>query len=155
MGTAGLGCSSSAAPGAGHAQTLPRTAPARPAVRRAAPHGATTLDTAARLVGSGGYRRLTSGPGWPLAVRGELAAASAGRQDRRTALACFVQFTDLHVVDVQSPLRTEFLRAGSPGSWRAQEALSVAGSVSLVEQANALGGGPHTGRPPAVRHVHG
>lgn len=53
------------------------------------------------------------------------------------------------MVDVQSPLRTEFLRAGSPGSWRAQEALSVAGSVSLVEQANALGGGPHTGRPPA------
>ncbi|MGA5266813.1 TIGR03767 family metallophosphoesterase [Streptomyces lydicamycinicus] len=141
--------SSSAAPGTGPARTLPRTAPARPAVRRAAPYGATTLDTAARLAGSSGYRRLTSGPGWPLVVRGELAAASTGRQDRRTPLACFIQFTDLHVVDVQSPLRSEFLRAGSPGSWRAQEALSVAGSVSLVEQANALGGGPHTGRPPA------
>ncbi|MFG2094105.1 TIGR03767 family metallophosphoesterase [Streptomyces sp. NPDC048612] len=141
--------SSSAAPDAGHAQTPPRPAPARPAAHRAAPYGATTLDTTARPVGTGGYRRLTSGPGWPLVVRGELAAAASGRQDRRTALACFLQFTDLHVVDVQSPLRTEFLRAGSPGSWRAQEALSVAGSVSLVEQANALGGGPHTGRPPA------
>ncbi|WP_326623416.1 TIGR03767 family metallophosphoesterase [Streptomyces decoyicus] len=141
--------SSSGAPGTAHAQSLSRTSPARPGGRRAAPFAATTLDTAARLVGSGGYRRLAPGPGWPLVVRGELASAAAGRQDRRTALACFLQFTDLHVADVQSPLRTEYLRAGSPGSWRAQEALSVAGAVSLVEQANAVGGGPHTGRPPA------
>ncbi|MEU9124906.1 TIGR03767 family metallophosphoesterase [Streptomyces sp. NPDC048506] len=121
----------------------------RPVVGRAAPYGATTLQTTARLTGSGSYRHLTSGPGWPLVVRGDLAAARNGRQDRRTALACFVQVTDLHVTDVQSPLRTEYLRAGSPGSWRGQEALSVAGAVSLVEQVNALGGGPHTGRPPA------
>jgi metallophosphoesterase (TIGR03767 family) len=60
-----------------------------------------------------------------------------------------VQFTDLHVADVQSPLRSEFLRARSPASWRAHEALTVAGAVSLVEQVNALGGGPHTDRPPA------
>ncbi|MYT28525.1 MULTISPECIES: TIGR03767 family metallophosphoesterase [unclassified Streptomyces] len=123
--------------------------PARPAVGRAAPYGATTLQTTARLTGSGGYRHLTSGPGWPLVVRGELATARGGREDRRTALACFVQLTDLHVADVQSPLRTEYLRAGSPGSWRGQEALSVAGAVSLVEQVNALGAGPHTSRPPA------
>ncbi|GFE05786.1 metallophosphoesterase [Streptomyces caniferus] len=141
--------SSSGPPGAAPAQPLTQTSPDRPGARRAAPYGATTLDTAAHLGGSGGYRRITSGPGWPLVVRGELAAASSGRQDRRTALACFVQFTDLHVADVQSPLRTEYLRAGSPGSWRAQEALSVAGAVSLVEQANAVRGGPHTGRPPA------
>ncbi|MEV7465569.1 TIGR03767 family metallophosphoesterase [Streptomyces kronopolitis] len=138
--------SSSAAP---HAHPLTRTTPARTGGRRPAPYGVTTLETAAHLTGSGAYRRIGSGPGWPLVVRGELAGAAAGRQDRRTALACFVQFTDLHVADVQSPLRTEYLRAGSPGSWRAQEALSVAGAVSLVEQANALGGGPHTGRRPA------
>ncbi|MEU9117796.1 TIGR03767 family metallophosphoesterase [Streptomyces sp. NPDC048483] len=123
--------------------------PARPAAGRAAPYGTTTLETTARLARGSGYRRIVPGPGWPVVVRDALAAARPGRQDRRTALACFVQFTDLHVADVQSPLRTEFLRARSAGSWRAQEALSVAGSVSLVEQVNALAHGPHTGRPPA------
>ncbi|UQA90785.1 TIGR03767 family metallophosphoesterase [Streptomyces halobius] len=137
------------APSAGNAHAAPRPSPERPQVRRAAPYGLTTLETAARPTGSSSYRRLTSGPGWPLVVRSELAAARAGRRDRRTPLACFVQLTDLHVSDVQSPLRTEFLRAGSPGSWRAQEVLSVPGAVSLVEQVNALAAGPHTGRPPA------
>lgn len=134
-------------PGAGHTGAGPSSV--RSAVGRSAPFGATTLQTTARLTGSGGYRRITSGPGWPLVVRGDITAAGRGRQDRRTPLACFVQFTDLHVADVQSPLRTEYLRAGSPGSWRSQEALSVAGAVSLVEQVNALGGGPYTGRSPA------
>ncbi|MFJ9406634.1 TIGR03767 family metallophosphoesterase [Streptomyces sp. NPDC101393] len=134
---------------AGPPQDAAASSPTPPGLRRAAPYGTTTLETSARLTGSGGYRRITSGPGWPLVVRPELAAAGSGRQDRRTALACFVQFTDLHVADVQSPLRSEFLRAGSPGSWRGQEALSVAGAVSLVEQVNALRGGPHTERPPA------
>lgn len=124
-----------------------------PAVRRAAPHGRTTLDTSARLPGgtaggNGSYRRLTTGPGRPLVVRDELASPSGHRGDTRTPLACFVQFTDLHVTDVQSPLRTEFLRARSAHSWRPQEALSVAGAVSLVEQVNALRAGPHTGLPP-------
>ncbi|WP_189307981.1 TIGR03767 family metallophosphoesterase [Streptomyces albospinus] len=141
--------SSSTQPVAGPAPAGTGAAPARPAVKRAAPYGATTLETTARLTGSGGYRHISSGPGWPLVVRGELAAARSGREDRRAALACFVQFTDLHVADVQSPLRTEFLRAGSPGSWRDQEALSVAGAVSLVEQVNTIGGGPHTSLPPA------
>ncbi|WP_407554957.1 TIGR03767 family metallophosphoesterase [Streptomyces sp. Pv4-95] len=139
----------SPAPGTGPAQAHAGPSPTRPGIRRAAPYGLTTLETAARLTGSGGYRRLDSGPGWPVVVRSELAEAGAGRQDRRTALACFVQFTDLHVADVQSPLRSEFLRARSPASWRAHEALTVAGVVSLVEQVNALGGGPHTDRPPA------
>ncbi|MEV0373987.1 TIGR03767 family metallophosphoesterase [Streptomyces sp. NPDC050636] len=141
---------SGAAPGPGSAHAAaPRPSPAHPGVRRAAPYGLTTLETAAHLTGSGGYRHISSGPGWPLVVRTELTPAGAGRRDRSTPLACFVQFTDLHVTDVQSPLRTEFLRAGSLGSWRAQEALSVPGAVSLVEQVNALTAGPHTGRPPA------
>ncbi|MDI3403166.1 TIGR03767 family metallophosphoesterase [Streptomyces cavernicola] len=136
--------------------TTPPPAPAPEPVRRRrpAPYGATTLDTTARHEGSGtggtgGYRRLGPGPGWPLVVREELTAPRAGRQDRRTALACFVQLTDLHLTDVQSPLRTEFMRAQGPGSWRAQEALTAAGAVAMVDQINALGGGPHTGRPPA------
>ncbi|MEU1200307.1 TIGR03767 family metallophosphoesterase [Streptomyces sp. NPDC005813] len=121
-------------------------------VRRPTPYGTTTLETTARLggaPGSGSYRRLVPGPGWPLTVRAELAAAGNGRQDRRTPLACFVQFTDLHLTDVQNPLRTEFLRSRGASAWRAQEALTVAGAVALVEQVNALGAGPHTGLPPA------
>ncbi|MFC7260847.1 TIGR03767 family metallophosphoesterase [Streptomyces lutosisoli] len=125
--------------------------PAR-TTRRPAPYGTTTLETTARLGGAphtGTYRRLVPGPGWPLVVRGELAPPRAGREDRRTALACFVQFTDLHLADVQNPLRTEFLRSHAATAWRAQEALTVAGAVALVEQVNALGGGPHTHLPPA------
>ncbi|MER6311868.1 TIGR03767 family metallophosphoesterase [Streptomyces sp. NPDC001657] len=140
---------SSAAADPRPARTGSVPSPARPASGRPAPYGVTTLETTARLTGTSGYRRMASGPGWPLVVRDELAAAGSRRQDRRTPLACFVQLTDLHVADVQSPLRTEFLRAGSPGSWRVQEALSVAGAVSLVEQVNAIRGGPHTGRAPA------
>ncbi|WP_330303002.1 MULTISPECIES: TIGR03767 family metallophosphoesterase [unclassified Streptomyces] len=125
--------------------------PAR-TTRHPAPYGTTTLETTARLGGAphtGTYRRLVPGPGWPLVVRGELAPPRAGREDRRTALACFVQFTDLHLADVQNPLRTEFLRSHAAAAWRAQEALTVAGAVALVEQVNAFGGGPHTHLPPA------
>ncbi|MDG4864797.1 TIGR03767 family metallophosphoesterase, partial [Streptomyces sp. T-3] len=62
-------------------------------------------------------------------------------------LAAFVQFTDLHIVDVQHPLRYEYLRAQTASAWRPQEALSVAGAVSLVERVNALRGAPATGAP--------
>ncbi|MCX4580091.1 TIGR03767 family metallophosphoesterase [Streptomyces sp. NBC_01571] len=124
----------------------------RAAAQRSAPHATTTLETTARLGGAphtGTYRRLVSGPGWPMVVREEIAPPRAGREDRRTPLACFVQFTDLHIADVQNPLRTEFLRSRTPTAWRAQEALTVAGAVALVEQVNKLGGGPHSGLPPA------
>ncbi|MFC4031312.1 TIGR03767 family metallophosphoesterase [Streptomyces polygonati] len=138
--------SSAAAPPVRPAAPATPAAPAGPA----GPYGVTTLDMTARIGGAGdGYRRIGPGPGWPVVVRSEFAEAGAGRADRRTPLACFVQFTDLHLADAQNPLRTEFLRVGSLGSWRTQEALSVTGAVALVKQANALGGGPHTGRPPA------
>jgi len=50
-------------------------------------------------------------------------------------------------VDVQHPLRYEYLRAQTASAWRPQEALSVAGAVSLVERVNALRGAPVTGSP--------
>jgi metallophosphoesterase (TIGR03767 family) len=58
-----------------------------------------------------------------------------------------VQFTDLHLTDVQSPRRTEFLRTAKASGWRPQEALTVAGATALVERVNALSGGPATGTP--------
>jgi metallophosphoesterase (TIGR03767 family) len=107
----------------------------------------TTLETVAAPRGSGGYRRLTDGPGWQRELREELAGAKKGREDKRTTLASFVQFTDLHMVDVQHPVRYEYLRAQTASAWRPQEALSVAGAVSLIERVNRLRNGPATGAP--------
>nr|WP_232792219.1 TIGR03767 family metallophosphoesterase [Actinacidiphila yeochonensis] len=134
----------------------PSRTPARPAATASAtravsppvpPATATTLHSAAAPSGRGGYRRLVDGPGWRQVVRTELAAAHPGREERRTVLAAFVQLTDLHVVDVQSPLRFEWLRAHAPHDWRPHEALSGAGTVALVERINSLRGGPVTGAP--------
>ncbi|MEU6775654.1 TIGR03767 family metallophosphoesterase [Streptomyces sp. NPDC046759] len=107
----------------------------------------TTLASVAAPRNSSGYRRLGDGPGWARVVRGELATPKSGRASRRHALAAFVQFTDLHLMDVQHPLRWEFLRAADPHSWRPQEALTVPGAISLVERVNALRGAPVTGAP--------
>ncbi|REK85651.1 TIGR03767 family metallophosphoesterase [Streptomyces inhibens] len=131
-------------PGPAPAAPVPVDAPAVP---RAPYATGTTLGGVATPRGSGGYRRLADGPAWDRVVRAELAAAHGGRDRRRTALASFVQFTDLHLVDVQSPLRYEYLRAETASAWRPQEALSVAGVVSLIERVNALPGGPATGAP--------
>ncbi|MFF4128168.1 TIGR03767 family metallophosphoesterase [Microbispora rosea] len=107
----------------------------------------TTVHTVARPHGAGGYRRLSDGPGWGRVTRTELAGAKKDRAGRRTALACFVQFTDLHITDVQNPQRYEFLRAADMGSWRPQEALTAVGAVSLIEQVNSLRYGPATRAP--------
>ncbi|MEU7696086.1 TIGR03767 family metallophosphoesterase [Microbispora hainanensis] len=107
----------------------------------------TTVHTVARPRGASGYRRLSDGPGWRRVTRTELAGAGKGRAERRTALACFVQFTDLHITDVQNPQRYEFLRAADLGSWRPQEALTAVGAVALIEQVNALRYGPATRAP--------
>ncbi|MGW2230298.1 TIGR03767 family metallophosphoesterase [Streptomyces formicae] len=141
----GPGAGSGNAAPAGHA-TVPRSRQA-PAAPLAPYRGGTTLLTAAAARGTSGYRRLGEGPAWGRVVRGDLAAAKPGREGRRTALAAFVQFTDLHLVDVQHPLRYEYLRAQTASAWRPQESLSVAGAVSLVERVNSLRGAPATGAP--------
>lgn len=78
-------------------------------------------------------------------VRGELAAPKSGRAGRRTALAAFVQLTDLHLIDAQHPMRLEYLRSADRHAWRPHEALTVHGAISLVERINALRGAPVTG----------
>ncbi|MFH8340513.1 TIGR03767 family metallophosphoesterase [Streptomyces sp. AM6-12] len=120
----------------------------RPATAAAlAPYSkGTTLATVSTPHGSG-YRRLADGPGWPRVIRTELARPKVGRDKRRRALAAFVQFTDLHLQDVQHPLRLEYLRAAHQDVWRPHEALTVPGAVSLVERVNALRGAPVTGTP--------
>ena len=108
----------------------------------------TTLDSVATPRGTGsGYRRLGDGPGWKRMVRTDLADAGRNRAEKRKPLTAFVQFTDLHVVDVQHPMRYEYLRMETASAWRPQEALSVAGAVSLIERVNGLRGGAATGEP--------
>ncbi|MEU4931801.1 TIGR03767 family metallophosphoesterase [Streptomyces yokosukanensis] len=107
----------------------------------------TTLASVAAPQSGSGYRRLGDGGGWPRVVRSELATPKSGRAGRRTALAAFVQFTDLHLQDVQHPLRLEYLRSTDVHAWRPQEALTVQGAISLVERVNALQGAPATGAP--------
>ena len=110
--------------------------------------GRTTLESVATPRNrTAPFRRLTDGPGWQRVVRDTLAAGRPGRAGRRTVLSSFVQLTDLHLVDVQHPVRTEYLRSLSRSAWRPQEALTVPGAVSLVEQVNALATGPATGAP--------
>ncbi|WP_405846465.1 TIGR03767 family metallophosphoesterase [Streptomyces niveus] len=110
--------------------------------------GLTTLESLATpRAGNATFRRLGDGPGWRRVVREQFASAKSGREDRRTVLSSFVQLTDLHVTDVQHPVRTEYVRSESSGAWRPHEALSVAGGVSLIERINALGTGPATGAP--------
>ncbi|MBO0657048.1 TIGR03767 family metallophosphoesterase [Streptomyces triculaminicus] len=118
-----------------------------PAAEAAPTNAGTTLVSVAAPRGSGGYRRLGEGPGWSRVVRADLAEGRSGREDRRTALACFVQFTDLHLTDVQHPLRYEFFRSADAGGWRPHEALTLPGVVSLVERVNKLRRGPATGKP--------
>lgn len=108
----------------------------------------TTLEVAATPVGASGYRRLAAGPGWPAVVRAELAPAKAGRVANRTSLACFVQFTDMHLVDAQSPARFEYTHQFiGAGAHRAQELFAQHTSAALVRRVNSLRGGPFTGRP--------
>src|SRR5688572_17787868 len=108
----------------------------------------TTLETTGTPIGTSGYRRLTEGPGWPTVVRNDLIQAKAGREARRTALTSFVQFSDMHICDAQSPLRFEYLHPimGS-GAHRPQETLTAQGSTALVKRVNAVRRGPLTGRP--------
>jgi metallophosphoesterase (TIGR03767 family) len=107
----------------------------------------TTLASVATPRAGSGYRRLADGPGWSRVVRSELAAPKSGRAGRRTALAAFVQLTDLHLIDAQHPLRLEYVRSADQHAWRPHEALTVQGAVSLVERVNALRGAPVTGSP--------
>jgi metallophosphoesterase (TIGR03767 family) len=114
---------------------------------RAVSTAGTTLEQVAAATGDGPYRRLAAGPGWPLVVRTDLAAAGPGRDDRRTGVASFAQFTDLHLADTESPVRFEYLARSIDSAHRPQEALTVRGASSLVERINALSGGPYTGLP--------
>jgi metallophosphoesterase (TIGR03767 family) len=102
-----------------------------------------------------GYATLTSGPGEPYLVRGELAGLATHEAGGGRVLACFAQLTDVHVMDVQSPARFEFFDAygGIPGlsdfasAYRPQELLSTQVGDAMVVRLRQVRRGPSTGRP--------
>ncbi|WP_241248984.1 TIGR03767 family metallophosphoesterase [Rhodococcus sp. X156] len=132
---------------AGPAQAVDRAV--RRTAARAVTTAGTTLEAVATRVSATGYTRLTAGPGWPLVVRTDLAPAGAGRDDARTPLASFVQLTDVHVIDTESPVRFEYVHPFNGSAHRPQETLGTQGTSALIRRINSLArtGGPFTGRP--------
>lgn len=95
---------------------------------------------------------LDRAPGEAHAVRQELAAAEAGRASRRVPRLGFVQFTDTHIVDEESPLRVEYVdRNGPPltSAYRPHEGVSPQVMDQMVRQVRSSVS-PVTGRPPEM-----
>lgn len=107
----------------------------------------TTLQSTIAPAKGPGYRRMREAAGWDTVVRGNLASPRRGREDRREGLATLVQLSDLHVTDVQNPMRFEYIDRINSTGHRPQELLGVHGTAALVQRINALQGGPATGRP--------
>jgi metallophosphoesterase (TIGR03767 family) len=98
-----------------------------------------------------GWRRVVIGPGEPHVVRAGLGApAQAGRAQRRQPLLAFVQLSDVHIVDAQSPARAEFGEGASSSAYRPQEMLSAHVADAMVRRLNNIGTGPVSGAPLAL-----
>lgn len=135
----------------------PTTAPVAP------PTGSTLEQTfTTGTPGAGGYRPVIAASGEPHHVREGLGvAAEAGRASRRQGLISFVQLSDVHIVDAQSPLRLEWTdRLDDPSplpalglfssAYRPQEMLTGHVADSMVRAINRIGSGPVTGKPFAL-----
>jgi len=100
----------------------------------------------------GNYYGLTYGSGEPWIQRTELGAPSSALY--RSAFS-FVQFTDVHLIDAQSPARVEFLdryadqQCGTfplNAAQRPQETMELHVFESMIRQINAIRNGPATGK---------
>ncbi|GAB2456478.1 metallophosphoesterase family protein [Jatrophihabitans fulvus] len=124
-----------------------------------APQGTTLARTLVHgAPGAKGYRRVVTGPGEPSVVRADLLGGATRGSGTRTPLVAFGQFTDMHIIDAQSPLRVEFLdRLNDPGgpladslpfssAYRPWEMLTAHVAEAMVRAVNGLAGGPVTGR---------
>ncbi len=107
-----------------------------------------------------GYAKVIEAAGEAHTVRTDLGiAAAADREACRTSLLAFAQFSDVHVVDHQSPGRVEWLDRFedpnalglNPGllssSYRPHEMLTAQVMDAMVRAVNDIGTGPVTGLP--------
>jgi metallophosphoesterase (TIGR03767 family) len=142
---------------------------ATPAVR-AGVAGTTTVTRRLRIgrPDAHGYSRVVAADGEAHVVRTSLgAAAGSGRESSRRPILTFVQLSDGHVMDAQSPLRLEFLDRfndnysgnrspdGGSGRYRAQEMLTAQVAESMIRAVNRIAAGPATGSRPAFAVLTG
>ncbi len=124
---------------------------------RAAPRWRRRCSTAPPAPAATG--RSCPGPGEPTIVRGDLLDGATRGSGSRNALVAFAQFTDMHIIDAQSPARVEFLdRFNDPGNplassapfssaYRPWEMLTAHVAEAMVRAVNSLTGAPVTGHP--------
>lgn len=105
---------------------------------------------------TGAYQRLERVPGESYRIRRDLGGAPP---EQFQSLVCFVQLSDLHVTDSQSPARVEFLDRygdvdcelapvlGRVGLYRPQEALTAQVVEAMVRAISRVSRGPLTGTP--------
>lgn len=97
--------------------------------------------------GAGGWRPVVKQAGEKHVVRTGLgASARKGRQKRRKALTAFAQLSDVHIIDAQSPIRTEFAESVSDSAYRPQEMLCGQVADAMVRAINRTKRGPVTGQ---------
>jgi metallophosphoesterase (TIGR03767 family) len=102
------------------------------------------------------YRAIRAVDGEPHQVRGELVGPSVAEQIKvGEVLACVAHLTDLHMTDVQSPARFEFINREYADPrfrellpmHRPQEALNAHATAAMVKALNSIGSAPITGAP--------
>lgn len=102
------------------------------------------------------YVQLSFQSPWPILVRQDLALAKPYRANRQKGLAAFIQFTDMHIIDQQSPGYAPYMRhyalpKGNTGgmsfysSYRAQGMLTKQVSEAMVRQVRAFDRSPMLG----------
>jgi len=110
------------------------------------------------------YRAVEAADGEEHSLRYELTDPSIADVYRiGTTLACLAHLTDLHVTDVQSPARFEFINReyGDPRfrellpMHRPQEALNEHAIDAMVRTLNAIGSAPITGTPLELAIISG
>jgi metallophosphoesterase (TIGR03767 family) len=88
-------------------------------------------------------------------VRTDLVGAGSSEPERGLAIAAFAHLTDLHVTDVQSPARFEYINREYADPrfrellpmQRPQEGFNVHAIAAMVRTINAIDAAPITGRP--------
>ena len=101
------------------------------------------------------YRSIAEVGGEPHAIRYELTGSDVrGIKNGGAAIACLAHITDLHMTDVESPARFEFVNRHYRDPrfrellpmHRAQEALNAHAVDAMVQTINRISRGPVTGR---------
>lgn len=99
------------------------------------------------------YRKLAnSDKGWPMVIRDDLIHVNPHRAASRQVIASFIQITDVHLTDQQSPVRiqyarslTEALERAGKNAYKPQNMLTTWVGESMVQRINKIDRGPILG----------